>query len=114
MPNKSSDLTVQPDSPRPQPRKKKTAIAREEFILLLAMIAGIAAKNIWDNINKGSEILVNPVQIVAALILAPMVYLAAAERLTKQKSLSLVSFFIAFQYGFFWQSIFDTAQNTIA
>jgi hypothetical protein len=88
------------------------AVAREPLLAVLfhvglfaAMLAGIVANYFWVHGTAGpidGERLWRPV-LVSPIIFMP-VYVAA----TKQPR-GLIPLLIAFQNGFFWQAIFDTA-----
>ena len=77
----------------------------------LAMIAGIVAKEVWDyNIEHG-KIGFNANRVGAAMIISPIVYAgvhSAIQALTE--SVTLIGLSVAFQNGFFWQSVFSGIQ----
>jgi len=87
-----------------------TAITRLDVIYAVAMIVGILAKEIWDNINETGTVKVQLPRIIAALLVSPIVYAAVYSHLAKDE-LSLLGLAIAFQNGFFWQAVFRTAQG---
>ena len=77
------------------------------------MILGIAAKAVWDYENKYHKVGVNWLQINLALLVAPIVYVGVGShlKLSARGAIGLSGLAIAFQTGFFWQSVFSTLQE---
>jgi hypothetical protein len=105
----------EPDHGRPadpgRPRATNFDIKLPEVLYGLAMLVGILAKEVWDyQAERGTLGFVGS-QMTAATIVAPIVYVgvhASIQPLTK--SVTLVGLAIAFQNGFFWQSVFSSVQ----
>ncbi len=75
----------------------------------LTMLLGIAAKAAWDFSNKHGRFGIDWGDAATALLVAPIVYVGAAASIAPlSKSVSLVGLGLAFQNGFFWQSVFAT------
>jgi len=81
-----------------------------DITYLLTMIMGILAKEIWDNINETGAISIKIPRLIAAIIVSPIIYAAIYSKLI-QNQLSLLGLAVAFQNGFFWQSVFRTIQG---
>jgi hypothetical protein len=81
-----------------------------DITYLLTMIMGILAKEIWDNINETGVISIKIPRLIAALIVSPIIYAAIHSKLIPNQ-LSLLGLAVAFQNGFFWQSVFRTIQG---
>jgi len=79
-----------------------------DFIMAAAMLCGILAKEIWDNINDTGTVGLRFARLVAAIIVAPIVYSSVKDKLDAVAGVSLNSFAVAFQQGFFWQAVFRT------
>ena len=89
----------------------KVKITLLDVIYAITMIAGILAKEIWDNINENNKLEVKLPRIIGALIVSPIVYAAVYSQFAGE--LSLLGLAIAFQNGFFWQAAFRTAQGSM-
>lgn len=106
------------DSARPPQRtgfaaKINNQITPLQLVYGLVMIAGIVAKEIWDYNQKYGKPGFRLSSITGACIVAPIVYAAVQPHLAPlQESLTLIGICIAFQNGFFWQSIFATAAQS--
>ena len=85
-------------------------VNRNDLILFGAMILGILAKEVWDNINKTGQIEIALPRIVAAILISPVIYLGVSHYFNEHKRITFVTLAIAFQSGFFWQSIFAPLQ----
>ena len=86
-----------------------------QLVYGLVMIAGIVAKEIWDYNQKYGKPGFRLSSITGACIVAPIVYAAVQPHLAPlQESLTLIGICIAFQNGFFWQSVFATATQAAA
>lgn len=82
-----------------------------QIVYGLFMIIGIAAKEIWDYNQKYGHLGFNAKDMAAALLVAPIIYTAVQPHIAPlHESLTLLGIGIAFQNGFFWQSVFATAQ----
>jgi hypothetical protein len=79
-----------------------------DFIMAVAMLFGILAKEVWDNINDTGTVGLRFVRLAAAIIVAPIVYSSVKDKFDVRTGVSLNSFAIAFQQGFFWQAVFRT------
>ena len=82
-----------------------------DITYLLTMIIGIFAKDIWDNINETGVISIKIPRLIAALIVSPIIYAAIYSKLI-QNQLTLFGVAMAFQNGFFWQTVFGTVQKS--
>ena len=89
----------------------KVNITWLDIVYALTVIGGIFAKEIWDNINETGTISVKIPRLIAALIVSPIIYSAIYSRLI-QNQLSVLGLAMAFQNGFFWQTVFRTVQGT--
>ena len=84
-------------------------ITWEDITNGLLMLVGIVAKEVWDNINETGNVGVRLPKLIQALIVSPIIYAAVYSNLSSGP-ITLVSAALAFQNGFFWQSVFSTAQ----
>ena len=98
-------------------RQRRFDIAFADAIYGIAMILGIAAKAVWDYENQYHKVGVDWLQINLALLVAPIVYIGVSSTL-QSSSLSgkvgLPGLALAFQNGFFWQTVFSTLQESNA
>ena len=76
----------------------------------LTVIIGIFAKEIWDNLNETGAISIKIPRLIGALIVSPIIYSAIYSKLIPNQ-LSLLGLAVAFQNGFFWQTVFGTVQK---
>lgn len=104
--------TTAPPAQRPS-RKIRFDITFADVIYGIAMILGIAAKAVWDYENQYHRVGVNWLQINLALLVAPIVYIGVGShlKLSGQGAISLSGLALAFQNGFFWQTVFSTLQE---
>jgi len=82
-----------------------------DIVYAVTVIIGIFAKEIWDNINETGVISIRFPRLMAALIVSPIIYGAIYTRLI-QNQLSILGLAMAFQNGFFWQTLFHTVQGS--
>jgi hypothetical protein len=82
-----------------------------DIIYALTMLMGIIAKEVWDNINETGAISIKILDLIAALIVSPIIYTAIFTRLIRDQ-LSVLGLAVAFQNGFFWQAVFQTIQKS--
>jgi hypothetical protein len=67
-------------SPQP-PRNKRIDISFADVMYGIAMVAGIAAKAVWDYENQHHKVGINLLQIDLALLAAPIVYIGVGSHL---------------------------------
>jgi hypothetical protein len=98
-------------SGRSTQHKKRFDITFADIAYGVAMIAGIAAKAVWDFENQHRRIGINWLQVNLALLVAPIVYIGIGSHLkiSSNGAVNLSGLTIAFQNGFFWQAIVSTA-----
>ncbi len=78
----------------------------------LVMVIGIAAKEVWDYNQTHGHLGFKTQDMAAALLVAPIVYTAVQPHIAPlHESLTLLGIGIAFQNGFFWQSVFANVQS---
>lgn len=78
-----------------------------ELIYGAALLVGIFAKAIWDYNSEHNHVGVDWSDTVTASIVAPIVYVGVYAALKPvMSSVTLVGLGIAFQNGFFWQTVF--------
>jgi hypothetical protein len=82
-----------------------------DIVYALTVIIGIFAKEIWDNINETGTINIRIPLLIAAIIISPITYAAICSKLIPNQ-LSLLGLAVAFQNGFFWQTVFGTVQKS--
>jgi len=82
-----------------------------DTVYALTMIIGIFAKEIWDNTNETGTLSIKIPRLIAALIVSPIIYAAIYSKLI-QNQLTLFGVAMAFQNGFFWQTVFGTVQKS--
>ena len=101
---------------RPQHRRIEIGITLMDIIYGVAMVAGIVAKGAWDYSQQhDGQLGIVWSKMAAALLVAPIVYVGVSAALEPlKKSLTLVGLGIAFQNGFFWQSVFANVQGSEA
>jgi hypothetical protein len=92
--------------------KFKINITWLDVIYGAAMIAGILAKDLWDSLNEEGALRLRWEGVIGALLVSPVVYAGVYSRFVKGE-LSLLGLAIAFQNGFFWQAVFNTARGAI-
>lgn len=91
-------------------RSRRFDITFADIAYGIAMLAGIAAKAVWDYENKYHKVGVNWLQVNLALLVAPVVYVGVNNALqsSAKEPVSLSRLALAFQNGFFWQTVFST------
>jgi hypothetical protein len=109
-----------PASPPGPARRSRPSLAARlnsqitalQLVYGAVMMIGIVAKEIWDYNHAYGKLGIRLSNITVACIVAPIVYSYAERHIESlQDSLTLVGICIAFQNGFFWQSIFATANE---
>jgi hypothetical protein len=81
-----------------------------DFAYLAAMLSGVFGKEVWDQVNSTGSIGVRWAHLIGALIVSPVVY-GAVQNTFFRDELSIAGLAIAFQNGFFWQSVFEGVQH---
>jgi hypothetical protein len=81
-----------------------------DFAYLAAMLVGILGKEVWDQVNSTGSVGVRWAHLIGALIVSPVVY-GAVQNTFFRDELSIAGLAIAFQNGFFWQSVFEGVQH---
>lgn len=86
-----------------------------QIVYGIVMLIGIAAKEVWDYDRIHGRLGFQLSNMTLALLIAPIVYTAVQPQLAPlHESLTLVGIGVAFQNGFFWQSVFATVQGSAA
>lgn len=75
-----------------------------EIMLYLIMIAGMAAKYLYDAIGKGNNPSIEKWQFFRPLLVSPIVFGSIYANLGNSTP-SLLLFIFSFQNGFFWQTV---------
>ena len=83
-------------------------ITGTDLAYALALLAGILGKELWDGVASGVVELRVP-HLLTAFIVAPLVHATLYRKLAHDEPVTLVGLSIAFQNGFFWQTIFQAA-----
>ena len=90
------------------PRKKK-ATWKWGVLLFASMVAGILARYYWELFAHDHSITeTRSLDLLRPLLISPLVFFpiwAYSSRTPKE----LTSVLVAFQNGFFWQAVFETA-----
>ena len=86
-------------------RNRRPTPLTVELSYLTAIVVGILAKEIWDSLNATGAIHIAWVRLIAALVVAPIVFAAISARFQRQR-IALADLALAFQHGFFWRTIF--------
>jgi hypothetical protein len=96
------------------PSRRRFDITFADVIYGIAMILGTAAKAVWDYENEYHKVGINWLQVNLALLVAPIVYVGVASQLqsSPKGTVRLSGLAVAFQNGFFWQTVFSTAQES--
>jgi hypothetical protein len=79
--------------------------------MFLLMLAGMAAKYLWDAIGEGDRIQFQKYQFIKPMLISPIVFAAVWANMQNQPD-GVANFFFAFQNGFFWQTVFSRQTNT--
>lgn len=96
-----------------QPRPVRFQITLVELIYGIALLVGIAAKAAWDFSDSHGKIGINWNDTWGAFLVAPIVYVGVFATLKPiMSSVTLVGLGIAFQNGFFWQTVFAKQQGS--
>lgn len=78
----------------------------------LVILAGVVAKEIWDYDQRYGKPGLRISSMTGALLVAPIVYTAVQPHVAPlHDSLTLIGIGIAFQNGFFWQSVFASTES---
>lgn len=81
-----------------------------DIIYIVVMLLGIVGKALWDNLNSSNHTAgITSWELLAAIIVSPIVYANVQQRFLND-TVSLPGIALAFQNGFFWQALFQTAQ----
>ncbi|HJQ23016.1 MAG TPA: hypothetical protein VKA60_03810 [Blastocatellia bacterium] len=84
-------------------------ITAVDVIYALAMLVGIAAKEIWDSLNETGKLKLHPARLIGAILISPVIYAAVYSKFV-QGEVTLLGLALAFQNGFFWQAVFRSVQ----
>jgi hypothetical protein len=94
--------------------RKRFDITFSDVAYGIAMLIGVGAKAVWDYENKYHRVGVNWLQVNLALLVAPVVYIGVSNALqsSSQEPVSLPRLALAFQNGFFWQTVFSSISES--
>lgn len=89
-----------------------------DLIYFLAILLGVVGKALWDYLNQGLDgdamsRRVLAIKVALSTIIAIMIYATAINALADSKIVSLAGISVAFQGGFFWQSLFQNLSETM-
>jgi len=88
-----------------------TQIPWFEFMLYFVMIAGMAAKYLYDAIGEGNKIQFQKWQFIKPIFVSPLIFASIYALIEKGTSKPLILLLIfSFQNGFFWQTVLYKAQ----
>ena len=90
-----------------------------DLIYFVAILLGVMAKAVWDYLNERLEGLTPPlrtllIKIALATIIAVLIYSTAISNVPDSHVLTLAGISLAFQGGFFWQSLFQNLAQSFA
>jgi hypothetical protein len=76
------------------------------------MVCGIVAKHVWDVYKTDpAKITIDPMRMIGPLVISPMVFYPIYSLwATKNNDILFILNLMAFQNGFFWQTVFDAAR----
>ena len=80
-------------------------------VMFLLMLAGMACKYFWDAIGTGNRIQFQKYQLIRPILISPIVFAVIWATMGDQPN-GPANFFLAFQNGFFWQTIFNRRTKT--
>src|SRR6266496_583190 len=96
-------LTERATMPKTSTHRLQSHITTD-LVIFLAMVLGIVAKELWDNLHTTGAFSLNITRIASALIVAPLVFAGFYQQF-KRRGLSLPVLALAFQNGFFWRTV---------
>jgi hypothetical protein len=105
------NLQIEPDEPQLGRRRKSAKILRNTIVMYIGVFLGVLGRYIFANYLTGKRLDIgqlDPFWIIISLIVAAVVF-PQVYKGTKFKieAIDPLQFFIAFQNGFFWQSILE-------
>jgi hypothetical protein len=106
----SEGFTTQADAP--------IQISAVDLIYFTAILLGVVGKALWDHLNRGldgqpSERRVLLIRIALSSIIAVLIYATAVNSLAESQVVTLAGISVAFQGGFFWQTLFQNLSETM-
>jgi hypothetical protein len=85
-------------------REKEVSINPDDIYFFIAMLLGMLGREAYNMLLKGSKF--NWVSLAMACIVSPLIF-GAVHKAVGQVDVTLPSLCLAFQNGFFWNSIFE-------
>jgi hypothetical protein len=95
-----------PEGPPPPPAQLTTP----DVVYALAMLVGILGHEVWQTATGGAIGIRWP-RVVGALVVAPVVYAGVYGKLAHDGRPTLLGLAVAFQNGFFWETVFQPLQS---
>ena len=90
------------------PKKKKAW--RWGVLLFVAMVAGILARYYWERLGQGKTTgHTKSVDLLPPLLVSPLVFFPIWVYEARMPN-GLIPVLVAFQNGFFWQTVFEAAK----
>lgn len=93
-------------------------ISAVDLIYFAAILLGVVGKALWDYLNQGlngetMERRVLWIRVALSTIIAVLIYATAVNSLAESQVVTLAGISVAFQGGFFWQTLFQNLSETL-
>ena len=104
--------------PAAQSADSAVQITRVDLVYFAAILLGVIGKALWDALNQqlngdtlSRRILLT--RMALSIIIAVLIYATAINSVSDSKVLTLAGLSLAFQGGFFWQSLLQNLTETL-